>query len=64
MIDVLEQNGQSATDLYAGLISQRDKYLKYIDDQQNAANSLVNSWISYSQFSNEELLKINVVIYT
>ena len=60
MIDVLEQNGQSATDLYAGLISQRDKYLKYIDDQQNAANSLVNSWISYSQLSNEELLKINV----
>ena len=60
MIDVLEQNGQSATDLYAGLISQRDKYLKYIDDQQNAANSLVNSWISYSQFSNEELTKINV----
>ena len=26
MIDVLEQNGQRATDLYAGLISQRDKY--------------------------------------
>mgnify|MGYP000232217654 CR=1 FL=1 len=55
MIDVLEQNGQRATDLYAGLISQRDKYLQYIDNQQDAANSLVNSWISYSQFS-----KINV----
>lgn len=60
MIDVLEQNGQRATDLYAGLISQRDKYLQYIDNQQNAANSLVNSWISYSQFSNDELSKINV----
>ena len=60
MIDVLEQNGQRATDLYAGLIKQRDDYLKYIDDQQNAANSLVNSWITYSQFSNKELSKINV----
>lgn len=60
MIDVLEQNGQRATDLYAGLIKQRDAYLKYIDNQQNAANSLVNSWITYSQFSNEELSKINV----
>ena len=60
MIDVLEQNGQRATDLYAGLIKQRDAYLKYIDNQQNAANSLVNSWIAYSQFSNEELSKINV----
>lgn len=60
MIDVLEQNGQRATDLYAGLISQRDKYLQYIDNQQDAANSLVNSWISYSQFSNDELSKINV----
>ena len=60
MIDVLEQNGQRATDLYAGLIKQRDDYLKYIDNQQNAANSLVNSWITYSQFSNEELSKINV----
>lgn len=60
MIDVLEQNGQRTTDLYAGLIKQRDDYLKYIDNQQNAANSLVNSWITYSQFSNEELSKINV----
>lgn len=60
MIDVLEQNGQRATDLYAGLIKQRDDYLKYIDNQQNAANSLVNSWITYSQFSNEELSNINV----
>ncbi len=60
MIDVLEQNGQRATDLYAGLIKQRDDYLKYIDNQQNAANSLVNSWLTYSQFSNEELSKINV----
>ena len=60
MIDVLEQNGQRATDLYTGLIKQRDAYLKYIDNQQNAANSLVNSWITYSQFSNEELSKINV----
>lgn len=60
MIDVLEQNGQRATNLYAGLISQRDKYLQYIDKQQDAANSLVNSWISYSQFSNDELSKINV----
>lgn len=60
MIDVLEKNGQSATDLYAGLISQRDEYLKYIDNQQDAANSLVNSWITYSQLSNDELSKINV----
>lgn len=60
MIDVLEQNGQRATDLYAGLIKQRDDYLKYIDNQQNAADSLVNSWITYSQFSNEKLSKINV----
>ena len=60
MIDVLEQNGQRATDLYARLISQRDKYLQYIDNQQDAANSLVNSWISYSQFSNDELSKINI----
>lgn len=60
MIDVLEQNGQRATDLYAGLIKQRDAYLKYIDNQQNAANSLVNSWITYSQFSNDKLSKINV----
>lgn len=60
MIDILEQNGQRATDLYAGLISQRDKYLQYIDNQQDAANSLVNSWISYSQFSNDELSNINV----
>lgn len=60
MIDILEQNGQRATDLYSGLISQRDKYLQYIDNQQDAANSLVNSWISYSQFSNDELSKINV----
>lgn len=60
MIDVLEQNGQRATDLYSGLIRQRDDYLKYIDNQQSAANSLVNSWITYSQFSNEELSKINI----
>lgn len=60
MIDVLEQNGQRATDLYSGLISQRDKYLEYVNNQQDAANSLVNSWISYSQFSNDELSKINV----
>lgn len=60
MIDVLEQNGQRATDLYAGLIQQRDDYLAYIDNQQGAANSLVNSWLTYSQFSNQELSKINV----
>ena len=60
MIDVLEQNGQRATDLYAGLIRQRDDYLTYLDNQQSAANSLVNSWLTYSQFSNEELSKINV----
>ena len=60
MIDVLEQNGQRATDLYAGLIKQRDDYLKYIDDQQLAANSLVDSWVTYSQFSNKTLSKINV----
>lgn len=60
MIDVLEQNGQRATDLYAGLIQQRDDYLTYLDNQQSAANSLVNSWLTYSQFSNEELSKINV----
>lgn len=60
MIDVLEQNGQRATDLYSGLIKQRDDYLAYLDGQQSAANSLVNSWITYSQFSNEELSKINV----
>lgn len=60
MIDVLEQNGQRASNLYAGLISQRDKYLKYIDNQQDAANSLVSSWISYNQFSNNEISKINV----
>lgn len=60
MIDVLEQNGQRATDLYAGLIKQRDDYLAYIDNQQSAADSLVNSWLTYSQFSNEELSKINV----
>ena len=60
MIDVLEQNGQRATELYSGLISQRDKYLGYIDSQQGAANSLVNSWITYSQYSNEELSNIAV----
>ncbi len=60
MIDVLEQNGQRATELYSGLISQRDKYQQYIDNQQGAANSLVNSWITYSQYSNEELSKITV----
>lgn len=60
MIDVLEQNGQRATELYSGLISQRDKYLGYIDSQQGAANSLVNSWITYSQYSNEELSNITV----
>lgn len=60
MIDVLEQNGQRATKLYAGLISQRDKYLSYIDNQQNAASTLVNSWIIYSQYSNEELSKVTI----
>ena len=60
MIDVLEQNGQRSTDLYAGLIKQRDNYLTYIDNQQNAADSLINSWIIYSQSSNKELSKINV----
>lgn len=60
MIDVLEQNGQRATELYSGLISQRDKYLNYIDNQQGAANTLVSSWITYSQYSNEELSKITV----
>ncbi len=60
MIDMLKQNGQRDTDLYAGLIKQRDTYLKYIDNQQNAANSLVDSWITYSKFSNKELSKINV----
>lgn len=60
MIDVLEQNGQRATELYSGLIKQRDTYLKYIDNQQEAASSLVGSWITYSQFSNEELTKISV----
>lgn len=60
MIDVLEQNGQRATDLYAGLIKQRDDYLAYIDNQQSAADSLVNSWLTYSQFSNQELSKISV----
>lgn len=59
MINTLEQNGQRTTDLYAGLISQRDKYLGYIDKQKAAADSLVNSWISYSQFS-DNLSKITV----
>ena len=58
MINTLEQNGQRATDLYAGLISQRDKYLGYIDKQKAATDSLVNSWISYS-FS-DNLSKITV----
>ena len=60
MIDVLEQNGQRATELYSGLISQRDKYLGYIDSQQGAANTLVSNWISYSQHSNDELSNITV----
>ncbi len=60
MIDVLEQNGQRATELYSGLISQRDKYLGYIDSQQGAANTLVSSWITYSQHSNDELSNITV----
>ena len=59
MINTLEQNGQRTTDLYAGLISQRDKYLGYIDKQKAAADSLVNSWISYSQ-SSDNLSKITV----
>lgn len=60
MIDVLEQNGQRASQLYDGLVKQRDIYLDYINDQQNAANSLINAWITYSQSSNNELSKINV----
>lgn len=60
MIDALEQNGQRTSELYAGLVSQRDVYLKYLDDQQDAANSVINSWLTYSQFSNKELSKINV----
>lgn len=60
MIDVLEQNGQRASQLYDGLVKQRNVYLDYINDQQNAANDLVNAWITYSQSSNNELSQINV----
>ena len=60
MIDVLEQNGQRASQLNDGLVKQRNVYLDYINDQQNAANDLVNAWITYSQSSNNELSRINV----
>ncbi len=60
MIDVLEQNGQKESQLSAGLVEQRDKYLDYITNQKNAANSLVSAWITYSQSSNNELSGINV----
>lgn len=60
MIDVLEQNGQRASQLYDGLVKQRNVYLDYINDQQNAANDLVNAWITYSQSSNNKLSQINV----
>ena len=60
MIDVLEQNGLRSTELYSGLITQRDKYLGYVDKQQSAANTLVSTWISYSRYYNDELSDIEV----
>ena len=60
MIDVLEQNGQRASQLYDGLVKQRNVYLDYINNQQNAANDLVNAWITYSQSFNNELSQINI----
>lgn len=60
MIDILKQNEQRTSQLYDGLVKQRDIYLDYINDQQNAANSLINAWITYSQSSNNELSRINV----
>lgn len=60
LISVLEQYGQRDTDIYKGLMSQAAKYDQYVQNQQNAANSLVDSWITYSQFSNDTLSKITV----
>jgi len=60
MVDVLEQMGQGQSELHDGLLNQIAIYQSYIDNQKNAADSLIDSWITYSQYANEELSKINV----
>lgn len=60
MVDVLEQMGQGQSELHDGLLNQIAIYQKYIDNQKNAADNLIDSWITYSQYANEELSKINI----
>ena len=60
MVDVLEQMGQGQSELHDGLLNQIAIYQSYIDNQKNAADSLIDSWITYGQYANEELSKINV----
>lgn len=60
MIATLEQYGQSDTQIYRGLLEQAVKYEDYINEQQNAANSLIESWMTYGQATNDNLLKLKV----
>lgn len=61
MIDTLKENypDYASTDLYQGLVKQRDVYLDYADDVAEAAQSLAESVIIASSYDNE-LLEINV----
>lgn len=61
MIDTLKENysDYASTDLYQGLVEQRDAYLKYADDITIAAQQLTDSIIIASEYDNE-LMKINV----
>lgn len=60
MIEVLEQYGLRDSKIAIGLKEQAGKYEDYITNQQNAGDSLVDSWIAYSQFSNNALSKMDV----
>lgn len=60
LLELLEKNGQTGSDFYKGVVGAVSHYDAYLQEETNAANSLVDSWITYSQYSNGELSKINV----
>lgn len=60
MISTLEQYGQRNTEIYKGLIQQAGEYEKYIDQQQSSIESLMDSWMITSQYSNKNLSQITV----
>ena len=61
MIDTIRNNysDYASSDLYNGLVKQRDAYLEYVDDMNKAAQTLADAVITASTYDSE-LAKISV----